>query len=188
MTDILKITEQTSKGTQLTSASVAQLRGLATELNGSCRFQTVKAHVSVSPISLPLLSVKSELDSSLATISRELEDFFTSGQNSQSLTDAIAELHRVSGVLQMLQLRGLGVVLRRAGNACCRNCRHAPRTLRPCVRTRSSRPVRVDPLPGCPCRRSAECHAAPVREYQEILQARGVEMAFESICSFRIYR
>ncbi len=35
MTDILKITEQTSKGTQLTSASVAQLEGLATELNGS---------------------------------------------------------------------------------------------------------------------------------------------------------
>ncbi len=35
MADILKITEQTSKGTQLTSASVAQLEGLATELSGS---------------------------------------------------------------------------------------------------------------------------------------------------------
>jgi twitching motility protein PilJ len=35
MADILKITEQTSKGTQLTSASVAQLEGLAKELNGS---------------------------------------------------------------------------------------------------------------------------------------------------------
>ncbi len=35
MADILKITEQTSKGTQQTSASVAQLESLATELNGS---------------------------------------------------------------------------------------------------------------------------------------------------------
>ncbi len=35
MTDILKITEQTSKGTQLTSASVSQLGKLAQELSGS---------------------------------------------------------------------------------------------------------------------------------------------------------
>ena len=35
MADILKITEQTSKGTHLTSASVAQLEGLAQELSGS---------------------------------------------------------------------------------------------------------------------------------------------------------
>jgi twitching motility protein PilJ len=35
MADILKITEQTSKGTQLTSASVTQLEGLAKELSGS---------------------------------------------------------------------------------------------------------------------------------------------------------
>ncbi len=35
MADILKITEQTSKGTQLTSASVNQLEGLAKELSGS---------------------------------------------------------------------------------------------------------------------------------------------------------
>lgn len=35
MADILKITEQTTKGTQLTSASVNQLEGLANELSGS---------------------------------------------------------------------------------------------------------------------------------------------------------
>ncbi|MFA7298943.1 MAG: methyl-accepting chemotaxis protein, partial [Sideroxydans sp.] len=35
MADILKITEQTSKGTMLTSASVAQLGKLAQELSGS---------------------------------------------------------------------------------------------------------------------------------------------------------
>jgi len=35
MADILRITEQTTKGTQLTSASVAQLEGLAKELSGS---------------------------------------------------------------------------------------------------------------------------------------------------------
>jgi twitching motility protein PilJ len=35
MADILKITEQTSKGTQLTNASVNQLEGLAKELSGS---------------------------------------------------------------------------------------------------------------------------------------------------------
>ncbi len=35
MADILKITEQTTKGTQLTNASVTQLEGLAKELSGS---------------------------------------------------------------------------------------------------------------------------------------------------------
>ncbi len=58
---------------------------------------------------LPLLSVKAELDSSLATISRNLEDFFSDSSNLQSLNKAKEELHRVKGVLQMLLMHGLVV-------------------------------------------------------------------------------
>ncbi len=135
--------------------------------------------MSVPPISLPLLSVKSELDSSLATISRELEDFFTSGQNSQSLTDAIAELHRVSGVLQMLQLRGLGVF--------CAELETLLQELQ--ARPQDATAMRQDTIHralfGLTHYLDALAAGAPnatlrlFREYQEILQARGVEMAFE---------
>ncbi|MDD2928374.1 MAG: Hpt domain-containing protein [Sideroxydans sp.] len=57
---------------------------------------------------LLLSSVKSELDSSLATIIRELEQFFSTG-GKHPLDAALAELHRLRGVLQMLQLHGLVV-------------------------------------------------------------------------------
>ncbi len=59
---------------------------------------------------LPLLSVKSGLDSSLADISRELESFFaSSGNDQQALKNALEELHRIGGVLRMLSLTGLAV-------------------------------------------------------------------------------
>ena len=135
--------------------------------------------MSVSPISLPLLSVKSELDSSLATISRELEDFFTSEQNAQSLTDAMAELHRVSGVLQMLQLRGLVVF-----------CSELETLLQELsAHPQDATAMRQDTIHralfGLTHYLDALAAGAPnatlrlFREYQEILQARGLEMAFE---------
>jgi chemosensory pili system protein ChpA (sensor histidine kinase/response regulator) len=59
---------------------------------------------------LPLLSVKSGLDSSLANISRELESYFSSaGSDQQALQNALTDLHRIGGVLRMLSLTGLVV-------------------------------------------------------------------------------
>ena len=59
--------------------------------------------------SMQLLSVKSELDSSLAKISLALESFFATGSDTESLESALSELHRFTGVLQMLPMRGLVV-------------------------------------------------------------------------------
>lgn len=63
--------------------------------------------------SLPLLSVKSGLDSSLAQISSELEHYFDEGlAGREHLQLALDELHRAVGVLQMLSLEGLAVFTR----------------------------------------------------------------------------
>ena len=62
---------------------------------------------------LPLLSVKSGLDSSLAQISSELEHYFTEGwAGKEHLQLAHDEMHRAVGVLQMLSLEGLAVFSR----------------------------------------------------------------------------
>jgi chemosensory pili system protein ChpA (sensor histidine kinase/response regulator) len=62
---------------------------------------------------LPLLSVKSGLDSSLAQISLELEHYFAEGwAGKEHLQLAHDELHRAVGVLQMLSLEGLAVFSR----------------------------------------------------------------------------
>lgn len=62
---------------------------------------------------LPLLSVKNGLDSSLAQISSELEQYFTEGWAGRvHLQLALDELHRTVGVLQMLSLEGLAVFSR----------------------------------------------------------------------------
>lgn len=59
---------------------------------------------------LPLLSVKSGLDSSLTQISSELELYFSEGwAGKEHLQLALNELHRAVGVLQMLSLEGLAV-------------------------------------------------------------------------------
>jgi hypothetical protein len=80
--------------------------------------------------SLPLLSVKSGLDSSLAQISAELESYFNEGwAGSRHLQMALDELHRAVGVLQMLSLEGLAVSLKQ----CCRRCWHKNRRHPPCT-------------------------------------------------------
>ena len=62
---------------------------------------------------LPLLSVKGGLDSSLALISAELENYFNAGwTGNEHLKLAHEELHRTVGVLQMLSLEGLAVFSR----------------------------------------------------------------------------
>lgn len=59
---------------------------------------------------LPLLSVKSGLDSSLSQIGSELELYFSEGwAGKEHLQHAHDELHRAVGVLQMLSLEGLAV-------------------------------------------------------------------------------
>jgi len=128
---------------------------------------------------LLFLSVKPELDSSLATISRELENFFSGGRDAQSLASALAELHRVSGVLQILPLRGLVVF-----------CDELEKLLEEL----SSHPQEATAMQQDAIRRAlfglthyldAIAAGAPnaslrlFQEYQELLQARGLEMAFE---------
>src|SRR4030065_12468 len=62
---------------------------------------------------LPLLSVKDGLDSSLAQIGSELENYFKAGWDGKiHLQIAHDEVHRAVGVLQMLSLEGLAVFSR----------------------------------------------------------------------------
>ncbi len=129
--------------------------------------------------SMQLLSVKSELDSSLAKISLALESFFATGSDIDSLSSALSELHRFTGVLQMLPLRGLVVF-----------CTEFETLLKEL----SSRPQDASPMRQDAIRRAlfglthyldAIAAGAPnatlrlFNEYQELHQARGLDMAFE---------
>ncbi|MBA4380949.1 MAG: hypothetical protein C0406_00140 [Sideroxydans sp.] len=128
---------------------------------------------------MQLLSVKSELDSSLAKISLALESFFATGSDIQSLEEALSELHRFTGVLQMLPMRGLVVF-----------CTEFETLLKEL----SSRPQDASPMRQDAIRRGlfglthyldALAAGAPnatlrlFNEYQELHQARGLDMAFE---------
>lgn len=129
--------------------------------------------------SMQLLSVKSELDSSLAKISLALESFFATGSDVDSLSSALSELHRFTGVLQMLPMRGLVVF-----------CTEFETLLKEL----SSRPQDASPMRQDAIRRAlfglthyldAIAAGAPnatlrlFNEYQELHQARGLDMAFE---------
>ena len=127
---------------------------------------------------LLLSSVKPELDSSLAAILREQEQFFSSG-GEHPLEDALAELHRLRGVLQMLHLQGLEVF-----------CGELETLMRELAAQPDSATVMhqdalrhalfgithyLDAL-------AAGAANATLRlfpEYQELHQVRGIEMAFE---------
>ncbi|MDD4911659.1 MAG: Hpt domain-containing protein [Sideroxydans sp.] len=130
--------------------------------------------------SLPLLSVKTELDSSLATISLELENFFSTGIDARSLGKALSELHRMSGVLQMLPMHGLVVF-----------CSEFETLLNELTsRPQDATPMRRDAIRralfGLTHYLDAIAAGAPnatlrlFSEYQELHHARGLEMAFES--------
>jgi chemosensory pili system protein ChpA (sensor histidine kinase/response regulator) len=125
-----------------------------------------------------LSSVKSELDSSLATIIREQEQFFSSG-GKHPLHTALEELHRLRGVLQMLHLQALQVF-----------CGELETLMRDMAERPDSATVMhldatrhalfglthyLDAL-------SAGAANAALRlfpEYQELHQVRGLDMAFE---------
>ena len=134
----------------------------------------------MNPSFSPLLlsSVKSELDSSLATIIREQEQFFSSG-GKHPLRAALEELHRLRGVLQMLHLQALQVF-----------CGELETLMREMAERPDSATVMhldavrhalfglthyLDAL-------SAGASNAALRlfpEYQELHQVRGLDMAFE---------
>jgi chemosensory pili system protein ChpA (sensor histidine kinase/response regulator) len=134
----------------------------------------------VTPAFNPLLlsSVKPELDSSLATIIREQEQFFSAG-GTHPLDAAMDELHRLRGVLQMLHLQGLEVF-----------CGELETLMREMAAHPSNATVMhqdalrhalfglthyLDAL-------SAGAANATLRlfpEYQELHQVRGLEMAFD---------
>jgi len=128
---------------------------------------------------MQFLSLKPELDTSLAKISLALERFFTTGEDVRSLQEALSELHRFTGVLQMLPMRGLVVF-----------CTEFETLLKEL----SSRPQDASPMRQDAIRRGlfglthyldAIAAGAPnatlrlFNEYQELHQARGLDMAFE---------
>jgi chemosensory pili system protein ChpA (sensor histidine kinase/response regulator) len=134
----------------------------------------------VTPAFNPLLlsSVKSELDSSLATILREQEQFFSSG-GKHPLDAALDELHRLRGVLQMLHLQALEVF-----------CGELETLLREMAdRPESATVMHQDALRHALFglthyldALSAGAANAALRlfpEYQELHQVRGLDMAFE---------
>jgi hypothetical protein len=56
---------------------------------------------------IPLLSAKPELDAGLATINRELESYYAAPKaNALALANAMTEMHRVQGALQVLSMQG----------------------------------------------------------------------------------
>ncbi|OIQ99799.1 chemotaxis protein CheA [mine drainage metagenome] len=128
---------------------------------------------------LPLLSVKPGLDSSLANISRDLESFFSSaGTDRQALNNAREELHRTGGVLRMLTLTGLSVF-----------CSELEKLLQELVQAADVSALRREAIRralfGLTHYLDALADGASnatlrlFHEYQELLQARGQEMAFE---------
>ncbi len=128
---------------------------------------------------LPLLSVKPGLDSSLANISRELESYFSSaGGDTQALKKAQEELHRTGGVLRMLSLSGLVVfcaelekLLQEMGQAPDAGVPHRDVIRRALFGLTHYLDALADGATNATLRL--------FHEYQELLQARGVEMAFD---------
>ena len=128
---------------------------------------------------LPLLSVKPGLDSSLANISRNLESYFSSaGRDQQALKNAREELHRFRGVLRMLTLTGLSVF-----------CAELEKLLEELTQAEDVSALRREAIRralfGLTHYLDALADGASnatlrlFHEYQELLQARGQEMAFD---------
>jgi chemosensory pili system protein ChpA (sensor histidine kinase/response regulator) len=129
---------------------------------------------------LPLLSVKAGLDGSLGKVSQALEQYFADGANDiEALRTAIDELHRIHGVLQMLSLDGVVVY-----------CGELEKLLQEFA----AGLLQFSPVHQASIRRAlfalthyldALAEGAPntalrlFNQYQEILQARGIETAFE---------
>jgi chemosensory pili system protein ChpA (sensor histidine kinase/response regulator) len=125
---------------------------------------------------LPLLSVKPGLDGSLETIGRELESFFTTG-SADSLKTAQEELHRIGGVLRMLSLTGLAVYCAELEKQLLEIGQQGVNTARRDIIRRALFGLThfLDALADG----ATNATLRLFHEYQEMLQARGVEMAFD---------
>ena len=128
---------------------------------------------------LPRLTVKPGLDVSLGKVSRALEQYFSEPSSLDALRTAIDELHRIHGVLQMLSLDG---VIAYCGE------------LEKLLQEFAAGLLQLTPLHQASIRRAlfALTHYLDAlaegasntalrlfNQYQEILQARGIESAFE---------
>ncbi len=128
----------------------------------------------------PLLSVKSELGGSLDQASQNLEQYFSAPATGQdALHNAVAELHRVYGVLRMISLDGVAVY-----------CAEIEQVLQQLVTgaatpTPANHEIIQRSLLALTYYLDALADGASnatlrlFHQYQELQQARGVEMSFE---------
>lgn len=125
----------------------------------------------------PLLSVKTELVSSLASIVRVLETHTTN--DSSSFATALTELHRVQGTLEMLSLKGAVVFCNELAKLLLESSA-APESLTELHRALFQRALTalINYLTMLTAG-EPNCTLRLFPEYQALLQARGVEMAFE---------
>ena len=129
---------------------------------------------------LPLLSVKSELGGSLDQASQNLEQYFSAPATGQdALHNAVTELHRVYGVLRMISLDGVAVY-----------CAEIEQVLQQLVTgaatpTPANHEIIQRSLLALTYYLDALADGASnatlrlFHQYQELQQARGVEMSFE---------
>jgi chemosensory pili system protein ChpA (sensor histidine kinase/response regulator) len=127
---------------------------------------------------LLLSSVKTELDSSLSLVIREQEQFFSTG-GKHPLDDALEELHRLRGVLQMLHLPGPEMFCRQLEMLLQELAAHPERAT---VMHQDALRHALLGLTHYLDSLSAGTPNAALRlfpEYQELHQVRGLEFAFE---------
>ncbi len=129
---------------------------------------------------LPLLAVKPALDSAVENIGGALEQFFASnGENMDALQEAIGELHRTYGVLRMLSLDGVLVF---CGELEKLLQEFAAGSLQPSSMHQDIIQRALLILTHYLTSLAAGAPNAALRlfdPYQELLQARGIETAFE---------
>ena len=129
---------------------------------------------------LPLLSVKSGLGSSLDQVGRNLEQYFSAPATGRdALQNTIAELHRVYGVLRMISLDGVAVycaeieqVLQGLATGA---ASPTPAIHEIIQRSLLALTYYLDALADG----ASNATLRLFHQYQELQQARGVEMAFE---------
>ena len=129
---------------------------------------------------LPLLSVMPGITSSLEQVGRDLDLYF-SGPDSgrEALQNALAELHRVCGVLQMVSLRGVTrygeeiekLLQELAAGSLAPSAAHRDIVQRSLTALAHYLEALIDGASNATLRL--------FHQYQELQQARGVEMSFE---------
>lgn len=126
-----------------------------------------------------LLPVKFSLDSALANVSAQLDKFFAPSRDVQALSLAGAEFQRVMSVLKTLPMPGVLVFCAQLDNVL-QELKANPTSV-----SKMNESVIRNALFGLTHFLDAVCEGAPnatlrlFREYQDLLQTRGIDMAFE---------